>query len=165
MLKGPAWRPCSQLTGLSILFAGLDVCSYGSWRATTRRGKLITCYAPKKPSKKAKQSSKGQVGQAHEFGKRYLLLSTCRGISQSQSDDLCQQFSVSLAHLAGRHLQHFHMPSCHLQGYSTQGGTGSASAPPLRIIDTSQLSLKRQKRFVEARKVRGTPPVAPPYRA
>ena len=99
MLKGPAWRPSSQLTGLSILFAGLDVCSYGSWRATTRRGKLITCYAPKKPSKKAKQSSKGQVGQAHEFGKRYLLSSTCRGISQSQSDDLCQQFSVSLAHL------------------------------------------------------------------
>lgn len=99
MLKGPAWRPSSQLTGLSNLFAGLDVSRYGIWRATTRRGKLIICYAPKKSSKKAKQSSKGQVGQAHKFGRMNLSLSTCRGIGQSQSDNLCQQYSRSLAHL------------------------------------------------------------------
>ena len=162
MLKGPAWRPSSQLTGFSNLFTGLDVSRYGSWRAITGRGKLIICYAPKKSSRRAKQSSKGQVGQAHKFGRVNLLLSTCRGISQSQRDDISQQYSRSCAIRAG---QHFQMPSCHFQDYSGQGGTESASGPPPRIIDTSQLSLKRQKRFVEAKKVRGTPPAAPSYRA
>jgi hypothetical protein len=37
------------------------------------------------------------------------------------------------------------------------GGAGFAPTPP-RIIDTSQLSLKTQKRLVEARKVNAGPP-------
>lgn len=41
------------------------------------------------------------------------------------------------------------------------GGAGGFAPPPPRIIDTSQLSLKTQKRLVEARKVSSRPHIPP----
>ena len=63
MLKGPSWKPKCDITGLSVLIAGLDVSCSRHGRA--RRNSLGTASAPEKTDKKkAEPSSQSQVGQS-----------------------------------------------------------------------------------------------------
>ena len=64
MLKGPPWRPNSQVSGLSVLLAGLEVSDGGPPRSGSRGRSLVIAYAPKKPGKKKpQQSSQSQVSR------------------------------------------------------------------------------------------------------